>query len=381
MRIVAWHPLLTDHQAYTWGAAVPLVDHLRVNVWRRSDAVRDAQGWQRRSPQAGEEHAVPRADWWRWSRALLRRERKAWHLFGSPFEDRRQLAVMLLAVAMGCKVGIVSEPYSTSSAGYFSERATIADTVRQRLRPLVYRGYGALIAQRLGIVFAISRLACRQYAALGVPAGRIAPFGYFVPGPGQGASRPDGLRQPQAGLRAIFVGSLIARKGIDTAVAAVRRLRAQGSDVTLDLYGPGDAAPWLGDAGVTYRGTIPFGDVAATIGGYDALILPSRFDGWGVIGNEAIQAGVPVIASDAAGVGDLVEAQRCGQRFETGDAADLARCLQRWVDDPLALAAAAAAAREAAGLVEPVVAADFAVRCLRARDAGAPLPASPWYHG
>ena len=106
MKIVAWHPLLTDHQAYTYGAVVPLVDSFRVNVWRTSDAVREAHGWKRLSPILRDEQIVPARGWWLWSREVIDQEKDAWHLFGSPFEDRRQIIVMIMAVMMGRKVGV-----------------------------------------------------------------------------------------------------------------------------------------------------------------------------------------------------------------------------------------------------------------------------------
>ena len=180
-------------------------------------------------------------------------------------------------------------------------------------------------------------------------------------------------------LRTVFVGSLIERKGIDVAVEAVRRLRAAGKAVTLDVYGPGDPEAWHETDGVRYRGVIPFGKVASVLARYQALILPSRFDGWGVIGNEAIQVGVPVIASDASGIADVISAGGCGLTFCSGNVGDLERCLRSWIDDPRLRNKAAVAANATALLLEPRVAAGYLVKTLEASAAEMPLPASPWY--
>lgn len=375
MKIVAWHPLLTDHQAYTYGAVVPLVDSFRVNVWRTSDAVREAHGWKRLSPILRDEQIVPARGWWLWSREVIDQEKDAWHLFGSPFEDRRQIIVMIMAVMMGRKVGVISEPYSVSRAGYFSARPTLMDRVKFYLRPVCYKAYGAVLGQRLKVVFAISRLACKQFRQMGVPTGRIASFGYFVPSACASVKSTAG----PAVLRTVFVGSLIERKGIDVAVEAVRRLRAAGKAVTLDIYGPGDPEAWHETDGVRYRGVIPFGKVASVLARYEALILPSRFDGWGVIGNEAIQVGVPVIASDASGIADVISAGGCGLTFCSGNVGDLERCLRSWIDHPRLRTKAAVAANATALLLEPRVAASYLVRTLEASAAEMPLPASPWY--
>lgn len=375
MRLICWHPLLTDHQAYTYLALDNRVERLRVHHWRTQDDIRAAQGWKRHSGPAGDEHAVPLDRWWSWSRAVLRSDPDAIHIFGSPFEDRRQIMVMLLACVLRRRVAIISEPYSVSDAGYFAASMGWKDRLKRQLRPLRYRGYGALVARRLDAVFAISPLACRQYAVMGVAPDRIAPFGYFVPPPPPGTP----ARQHRTGLRLAFVGSLIPRKGADVAIGAVASLRGDGVAVTLDLYGAGAPADAPAREGVRYCGILPFGGIAPTLRDYDALLVPSLFDGWAVVVNEAVQAGIPVIASDATGAGAFVAAQRCGEIVPAGDATALADCLRRWVDAPEQVAGMRAAAIRAALLLDPAVAADYMVRVLEARAQGVAVPASPWY--
>lgn len=375
MRLICWHPLMTDHQAYTYIALVQKVERLRVHTWRNSDTIRAAQGWQRHSGPAGEEHAVPLDRWLSWSRTILREEHDAIHIFGSPFEDWRQIMVMMMACVMGRRVAIISEPYSISDVGYFTEKLHWKDRIKRYIRPWLYRAYGMVFVRQLDTVFAISPRACQQYAEIGVPQERIAPFGYFVPPPK--AALDDHVTS--ASLRLAFIGSLIPRKGIDVAIQAVTMLRQSGRSVTLDLYGPGTPPIASGNDSVTYRGILPFGQIAATLGGYDALIVPSQFDGWGVVVNEAIQAGVPVAASDATGAGAFVAAHGCGALFQTGDVAALAALLGRWCDAPVLLSAARMAAVQAAPLLDPKVAAEYMVSVLDARGHGKPAPEAPWY--
>lgn len=375
MRLICWHPLMTDHQAYTYIALAPLIEHLRVHTWRNDDKVRMAQGWHRHSGPAGEEQAVPLDRWFSWSLAALRQDRDAVHVFGSPFEDWRQITVMLMACAMRRRVAIISEPYSVSDSGYFTSTMHWKDRLKRRLRPWLYQGYGALFARRLDAVFAISPLACEQFVSMGVEPERIAPFGYFVPQ----TTRTEARRATNT-LRLAFVGSLIPRKGIDTAVRAIAMLRTDRRSVTLDLYGSGTPGGDLHlNEGVTYQGTLPFGSVATALGDYDALVVPSLFDGWGVVVNEAIQAGIPVIASDATGAGAIVAAQECGALFPVGDASALAALLRSWVDAPEQVSAARIAAVRAAPLLDPSVAADYIVRVLNARAHGRATPDAPWY--
>ena len=87
-------------------------------------------------------------------------------------------------------------------------------------------------------------------------------------------------------LRIIFVGSLIRTKGVDLLVAAVKQLTAQGYALCLDIYGAGDWTAIRPDvASIRYQGIIPFGKSQQVIAQYDVLVLPSRYDGWGVVVN------------------------------------------------------------------------------------------------
>ena len=54
--------------------------------------------------------------------------------------------------------------------------------------------------------------------------------------------------------------------------------------------------------------------------------------------NEAFLAGVPVITSNIGGMAELVEDGVNGLHFQMGNAADLARQLQRVIDDPALIA-------------------------------------------
>ena len=98
----------------------------------------------------------------------------------------------------------------------------------------------------------------------------------------------------------------------------------------------------------------------------DVLVLPSdRQETWGLVINEAMAAGLPVIASDAVGcVPDLITPGERGDRFPPGDIDALAAALRALLDDPtrgprMSAGASArvseySAARAAAGVMEAV---------------------------
>jgi len=65
---------------------------------------------------------------------------------------------------------------------------------------------------------------------------------------------------------------------------------------------------------------------------------PDRFSTPDFGSNEAFLAGVPVITSNIGGMAELVEDGVNGLHFQMGNAADLARQLQRVIDDPALIA-------------------------------------------
>jgi len=61
---------------------------------------------------------------------------------------------------------------------------------------------------------------------------------------------------------------------------------------------------------------------------HDILVLPSVYDGWGAVVNEALQNGLYVICSDKCGAKDMLRHEMLGMVFKGGCTEDLIRCLQ-----------------------------------------------------
>lgn len=67
----------------------------------------------------------------------------------------------------------------------------------------------------------------------------------------------------------------------------------------------------------------------------DVFVLPAENEAWGLVINEAMAAGLPIVASEEIGaVPDLVHHGHNGLLFPAGDVAALTACLKQLVDDP-----------------------------------------------
>lgn len=91
--------------------------------------------------------------------------------------------------------------------------------------------------------------------------------------------------------RALFVGRLVAKKGVALALAA-----AAESDAELVIVGPG--RPPAAEAGVTFMGPQPQERVAELYRAADVFVLPSRGEGFPVTAQEALASGLPVVLLD-----------------------------------------------------------------------------------
>ena len=70
---------------------------------------------------------------------------------------------------------------------------------------------------------------------------------------------------------------------------------------------------------IHFLGTKPQTEVPTYMQQADIFILPSVYDGWGAVVNEALQAGCYVICSDAAGASDLILQDDSGIPFRCPD--------------------------------------------------------------
>ena len=143
-------------------------------------------------------------------------------------------------------------------------------------------------------------------------------------------------RPPRATFTWLFSGQLIPRKGVDVLLAAFAQAAAREPRLRLAIAGDGPEKrlQWNGAmprellSRVHWAGFVPWQELPALYASADALVVPSRHDGWGLVVNEAFAAGLPVLATDAVGAAlDLVRTGLTGAIVEAGKVAPLAAAL------------------------------------------------------
>ncbi|GJE42572.1 glycosyltransferase [Methylobacterium soli] len=127
--------------------------------------------------------------------------------------------------------------------------------------------------------------------------------------------RPLGPRR----LKILYVGRFDRQKGFDLFLDAMRRVpdRAEGLAVGDYLTDPGRShAP---PANVTIRGWCDRSGLDALYRDADLLLIPSRWEGFGLVAIEAMRAGLPIFASRVGGLEEIVVDGETGRLFACGD--------------------------------------------------------------
>jgi poly(glycerol-phosphate) alpha-glucosyltransferase len=143
---------------------------------------------------------------------------------------------------------------------------------------------------------------------------------------------------PGSDIVFLFCGQMIARKGVDVLLNAFARIPSGNlllAGREAELASILATLPDSVRARVEYAGFQPPGALPALFARADVFVLPSRYDGWGVVVNQAIAAGLPVICSDQVGAGyDLVESGVNGVRFRASDVGSLHAAMIHFLNDP-----------------------------------------------
>jgi glycosyltransferase involved in cell wall biosynthesis len=134
-------------------------------------------------------------------------------------------------------------------------------------------------------------------------------------------------------VRILFVGGDFPRKGGDTLVAAVRRLRAEGRAVELDLVTKAEVAP---EPGIRVHDGLGPND-PALIELYrcsHVFCLPTLGDCLPMVLSEAGALGLPLVSTDVGAIREIVRPDETGLLVPPSDEVALGVALDRLVADP-----------------------------------------------
>ncbi|MEQ1688842.1 MAG: glycosyltransferase family 4 protein [Sphingopyxis sp.] len=215
--------------------------------------------------------------------------------------------------------------------------------LRRLLMPLIYRQCAQLLA--------IGSRNRDYYRSLGIADDRIALVPYTVDNQrfADAANISDDERariRASYGIKGdvpviLFASKLNYRKRAQDLIAACARLQSDGVAAHLLMVGSGDyedvlrdQAASLGLHGISFAGFVNQQGLPRLYAASDVFVLPSEKENWGLIVNEVMAAGLPVVTTHEVGcVPDLVLHGDNGFLYQTGDIVELANALATLASD------------------------------------------------
>ncbi|HEX2740816.1 MAG TPA: glycosyltransferase family 4 protein, partial [Rubrobacter sp.] len=190
----------------------------------------------------------------------------------------------------------------------------------------------------------------------GVPPGRIH---VLRPGFDHVPAKGDSRVERYGPVRALCVAQWIPRKGILTLIQAWKLRERPGA--VLELVGETDADLDYGESvrsaidaaprgSIVVSGSVDDEALGAAYASANLFVLPSRYEGYGIVYAEALAHGLPIVACDVGPVPDLV-GREAAILVEPDDKEGLSAALDLLLGDPeLRARMSGAASRRASSL-------------------------------
>ena len=316
-RIVFWQPIVSPHQRdFLEAVAIGFPGEVVLAAERDLPAERIAQGWM---PVPHERVRVvdvscPAA----FESLAAHRGRDSLHVFSGFFSHRIVWRAFRRLADSSARLAMLSEA---------PELGPWSGGVKRLRGRWLARRWG----KRMEFVLGMGNLGQNFFRDVGFPVGTIHAVGYHIPVPSE--PWPRGEMDSTGPVRFIAAGQFIHRKGFDLLLAALGGTSPAGW--RCDIYGSGPRKGalerqarrcGLGDR-VAFHPPLPNALLRQKIASSDWCIAPSRHDGWGIVVNEALIAGTPVICSTGCGAAMLIQTSDAGFVFPAGNVPVLAGML------------------------------------------------------
>jgi glycosyltransferase involved in cell wall biosynthesis len=144
------------------------------------------------------------------------------------------------------------------------------------------------------------------------------------------AGRP--IIWPHGRLRVLFVGRLDRQKGADVLCSAIGKLPGEVAAIFAGSAVLADSCSVIFPPNARGLGWVSAEEREDLFASADVVVVPSRWEGFGLIAAEAMRAGLPVIASRVGGLQELVDDDVTGLLVEPGDVDALVSAMRRISD-------------------------------------------------
>lgn len=190
----------------------------------------------------------------------------------------------------------------------------------------LFKIYGS----KIQILLTTGRKGEECYQKSGFPNRKIRQFGYFTEQIKCNFQNDDNQNLPTI----IFIGRIDYNKNIMSLLNIAKRYN--GLYNRFIIIGSGPIEEHLKknlskEYPIDYIGVIPNDQISTYLSKSDLLILPSFYDGWGAVVNEALSVGTRVLCSCNCGASILLDGEERGGIFSPEKKSDLEKELKKWL--------------------------------------------------
>ena len=326
MRIVFWQNCITPHQMpyITQLLYDKRVDEVIVISDKELISSRRKMGWKNNSVQNSDSFKVyihPKNTLIEY--ILSEKSEETWHLFSGINAFPYISLVFKMSLKYNVKRGLITERPYTFAFGCSNGKPLWLHRLRFFFQDQKYAKY-------IDKVFAMGDDAVKYFKSV-YNGWSVTPFIYCTD------FQYVVNKRTKANVNFCFVGSLSCRKSPKCIVKAADMLH---ENVNITYIGGGEEEGKIRkfianrqNLKVQILGFQNMNKIPVLLAEQDVLILPSSYDGWGAVVNEALQAGLYVICSDKCGAKDLLCNSLCGSVFESGNIVDLSKKMKYCIDN------------------------------------------------
>lgn len=251
-------------------------------------------------------------------------ENDSWHLFSGIRGFKFVFDVFKFSLNYNVKRAIITERPNTFAFGLCNGKPLWLHKIRFFIQDRKYAKY-------ISKVFAMGEDAVSYFKSV-YKNWDVIPFAYCTE-----ASNNNVRFKSEKNVSFCFVGSLSWWKSPESIIKAACIINKK---INISYIGGGKKESYLKKMSikkeqikVIFHGFKKNSEIPLLLSNQDVLILPSIYDGWGAVINEAIQSGLFVICSDKCGAKELLSDKRIGKVFRCNDINELSNIMDYCINN------------------------------------------------